>query len=89
MLGSAQILLSYNGQNLLYSGDFALESQSTCTALECPAEEIDLLICESTCGEKENHPTAEDEVRAHNDGRAQGMLAASIDVALNRCSSTP
>ncbi|MEM7039041.1 MAG: MBL fold metallo-hydrolase, partial [Bacteroidota bacterium] len=63
MLGSSQILLSYAGQHVLYSGDFALGTHSACTPLAYPDVQPDLLICESTFGEKASHPDPEAEMR--------------------------
>lgn len=58
ILGSSQILLKYRGQTVLYSGDFSLHGNPTCTPLTYPDEPIDLLICESTFGEKATHSDA-------------------------------
>ena len=58
ILGSAQILLAYQGQHVLYSGDFSLHANPTCSPLTFPDAGIDLLICESTFGEKPHHSNA-------------------------------
>lgn len=63
MLGSAQIFLRHNGQTVLYSGDFALTPNSTCKPLEFPPFPVDLLICESTFGEKGRHSDPETALR--------------------------
>jgi putative mRNA 3-end processing factor len=57
ILGSAQVLISYAGQTALYTGDISFDDNPTCMAIEMPTVPIDLLICESTFGEKESHPT--------------------------------
>lgn len=58
VLGSAQVLVEYKGQAVLYTGDICFEDNPTCAALRAPERPIDLLICESTFGEKEHHPDA-------------------------------
>jgi putative mRNA 3-end processing factor len=62
ILGSAQILLRYRDETVLYSGDFSLHANPTCTPLSYPDEPIDLLICESTFGEKPVHGHAPTEL---------------------------
>lgn len=59
ILGSAQILLEYDGQRVLYTGDIGFDANPTCEPLEFPEEQLDLVICESTFGEKEEHPSPE------------------------------
>ncbi|MFM2376117.1 MAG: hypothetical protein RLZZ165_1214 [Bacteroidota bacterium] len=59
ILGSAQVLLEYNGQRVLYTGDIGFDTNPTCAPLEYPAEHIDMMICESTFGEKQIHPEPE------------------------------
>ena len=63
ILGSAQILMSYQGVNVLFSGDFHLSPNVTCEPLVYPQVPIDLLICESTFGEKGTHPEAGQHIR--------------------------
>jgi putative mRNA 3-end processing factor len=65
MLGSCQILIRHlkKGQTVLYSGDFALDTNPTCTPLVYPKEPIDLLICESTFGEKPLHAAPETQMK--------------------------
>jgi putative mRNA 3-end processing factor len=64
ILGSAQVMMEYAGQRALYSGDIGFDANPTCMPLQLPSLPIDLLICESTFGEKENHPAPEDALRA-------------------------
>ena len=64
ILGSSQILLEYNGERILYTGDIDFDDNPTCRPLEMPTETIDWLVCESTFGEKESHPTAQDALEA-------------------------
>lgn len=59
ILGSAQVLLEYNGERLLYTGDIGFDLNPTCIPIEFPSLPIDMLICESTFGEKELHPAPE------------------------------
>jgi putative mRNA 3-end processing factor len=57
ILGSAQVLLEYGGQRVLYTGDISFDHNPTCQPLSPPKEQIDYMICESTFGEKELHPS--------------------------------
>lgn len=59
ILGSVQVLLEYAGQRLLYTGDIGFDQNPTCPPLEYPTVPIDMVICESTFGEKELHPAPE------------------------------
>lgn len=61
MLGSSQILLYHTErkQRILYSGDFALKPNPSCKPLAYPDVPIDLLICESTFGLKDQHLDAD------------------------------
>jgi putative mRNA 3-end processing factor len=59
ILGSVQVLLEYSGQSILYTGDIGFDNNPTCPPLEYPQRPIDMLICESTFGEKELHPAPE------------------------------
>lgn len=61
MLGSAQVLIEYpeRGETVLYSGDFGLQANPTCTPLAYPEVDVDLLICESTFGQKAVHQDPE------------------------------
>lgn len=64
ILGSAQVLLEHAGQRALYTGDIGFDANPTCAPLQYPDGPIDLLICESTFGEKESHPAPEEALRA-------------------------
>jgi putative mRNA 3-end processing factor len=55
MLGSAQVLMRYQGQTVLYTGDLSLRPNPTCEPLQAPTEPIDLLISESTFAAKDRH----------------------------------
>ncbi len=46
MLGSAQILMEYQGTRYLYTGDYKLQADATCEPLEWV--KTDVLITEST-----------------------------------------
>lgn len=63
MLGSAQILVTYKGFRLLFSGDFHLTPNPTCQPLAYPKVPIDLLICESTFGQKSQHADPEQRLK--------------------------
>lgn len=64
ILGSTQILMRYNGESILYTGDIDFDDNPTCRPIEAPLQAIDWMICESTFGEKENHPTAQEALAA-------------------------
>ena len=72
ILGSAQILLTYQGQTVLYTGDVSLRPNESCEPLESPDVPIDLMICESTFAAKERHTDPAEallKARAAADGR--------------------
>ncbi len=51
VLGSAMIKVEYQGQSLLYSGDFKVQENETCEPIQIP--QADILIMESTFGRPE------------------------------------
>jgi putative mRNA 3-end processing factor len=75
ILGSAMVLLEYNGTRYLYTGDYKLEADETCEAVElCQA---DVLITETTFANPEvNHPDASEEIEKLNRVKANIMLGA-------------
>lgn len=75
MLGSAMILFSYNDVKYLYTGDYKLEPDVTCEAIEfCKA---DVLITETTFADPDvKHPDAELEIKKLNDVKTNIMLGA-------------
>lgn len=50
IIGSAGILIEYNGKNIFYTGDINLQKQSLLTGAFLPKEKIDVLITEATYG---------------------------------------
>jgi len=50
ILGSAGILIKYDGKNLFYTGDVNLNNQALIQGAKLPGEKIDTLILESTYG---------------------------------------
>lgn len=79
MLGSAQVLIHHlgKGQTILYSGDFALSPNATCTPLAFPKTPVDLLICESTFGMKTGHEDAEKSLQDAIEGSKRPLLIAA------------
>lgn len=65
MPGAAQIWISAFGRTALFSGDLLPGIHSTSEALAYPTERPDLLVMESTFGEKEEHPAEKDELIKH------------------------
>lgn len=81
ILGSAQLSLKYNGQHVLFSGDFSLMDNPTCPPISYPKTPVDLLICESTFGLKVVHPDPEKELQRElerADGKAMVIGAYAL-----------
>lgn len=75
ILGSAQILMEYKGVRYLYTGDYKLQPDDTCEALE--AIEADVLITESTFANPEiEHPAVESEITKLADTPCNILLGA-------------
>ncbi|MFC4210128.1 exonuclease [Pedobacter lithocola] len=75
ILGSAQVLMEYQGAKYLYTGDYKIEPDATCEAFEFI--KADVLITESTFANPETkHPSAIEEIKKLNDTRANIMLGA-------------
>ena len=76
ILGSSMVLFSFNGKNLLYSGDFSMRDSMLLPRASIPAEKIDYLLMESTYGGKEDEsPSLK---------TASRQLADAIEKALKR-----
>ncbi|MCX2575433.1 exonuclease [Pedobacter sandarakinus] len=75
ILGSAQVLMEYDGVSYLYTGDYKIEPDLTCEPFEfVPA---DVLITESTFANPETkHPSPVGEILKLNDTDANIMLGA-------------
>lgn len=63
VLGAAQFMISINGRNLLYTGDYSMEEDRHLAAAEVPEGKVDVLICESTYGVQVHPSRAEREAR--------------------------
>ncbi|MHB1687621.1 MAG: MBL fold metallo-hydrolase [Ignavibacteriaceae bacterium] len=50
ILGSAAIILEYNGYKIFYSGDIKLSDQAITPGAEIPSTKVDILILETTYG---------------------------------------
>jgi putative mRNA 3-end processing factor len=75
IIGSAQILLEYAGVKYLYTGDYKLQEDSTCEAIEFV--KADVLITESTFADPSvQHPSAIDEINKFNAMNHNIMLGA-------------
>ena len=65
MLGSAQVLMEYNGVRYLYTGDYKLQADSTCEPIEWV--NTDVLITESTFADPVvSHPDPAEEIQKIN-----------------------
>jgi putative mRNA 3-end processing factor len=75
ILGSAQILLEYNGERYLYTGDFKTQDDDSCEAFECI--ECDHLITETTFASPEyNHPDPVTEIKSIADTSRHVVIGA-------------
>ena len=75
MLGSAQILMEYQGIKYLYTGDYKLQPDSTCEPIEWI--KTDVLITESTFANPNViHPDPVAEIQKLNDIKINIMLGA-------------
>jgi len=75
MLGSAQVLMEYEGVKYLYTGDYKLQPDATCEPIEWV--ETDVLITESTFADPEiTHPDPVEEIKKLNDIKINILLGA-------------
>jgi len=75
MLGSAQVLMEYEGVKYLYTGDYKLQPDATCEPLEWV--KTDVLITESTFANPEIlHPDPIAEIKKINDIKINILLGA-------------
>ena len=75
ILGSAQVVMTYQGTRYVYTGDYKLQPDPTCEPVEFI--QADVLITESTfANPKTQHPKAEDEIRNLQQTSANIMLGA-------------
>ncbi|MFD0940801.1 MBL fold metallo-hydrolase [Pedobacter boryungensis] len=75
ILGSALVLMNYQGVNYLYTGDYKLEDDATCEPIEFV--QADVLITETTFANPETaHPDAVSEIKKLNDVKTNIMLGA-------------
>lgn len=75
MLGSAQVLMEYNGVKYLYTGDYKLQADATCAPYEFV--QADVLITESTFANPETqHPDPVAEVGKMADMKINILLGA-------------
>lgn len=75
ILGSAQVLMEYQGTKYLYTGDYKIEPDVTCEPFEFIA--ADVLITESTFANPDTkHPSPIEEIKKLNETTANIMLGA-------------
>jgi putative mRNA 3-end processing factor len=75
MLGSAQVLMEYEGVRYLYTGDYKVQPDATCEPLEWV--QADVLITESTFANPAiEHPDPETEIKKLNDIKINVLLGA-------------
>ncbi|MDN3581023.1 MBL fold metallo-hydrolase [Mucilaginibacter flavus] len=75
MLGSAQILMEYNGSRYLYTGDYKLQPDATCEPIEWVT--TDVLITESTFADPAViHPDPIEEIKKINAIKSNILLGA-------------
>lgn len=81
ILGSAMVLMEYNGIKYLYTGDYKLQPDATCEPIEFTT--ADVLITETTFADPNtSHPTAEEEILKLNTTDNNIMLGA---YSLGKC----
>lgn len=81
ILGSAMVLMEYQGVKYLYTGDYKLQPDKTCEPIEYV--HADVLITETTFANPETqHPVAEQEIQNLNATESNIMLGA---YALGKC----
>lgn len=81
ILGSAMVLMEYEGSKYLYTGDYKLQADHTCEPIEFT--EADVLITETTFADPATqHPEAEQEILNLNKTNSNIMLGA---YALGKC----
>jgi len=75
MLGSAQVLMEYNGIRYLYTGDYKIQHDATCEPIEWV--KADVLITESTFADPNIiHPDPVAEIQKLNDIKMNILLGA-------------
>jgi putative mRNA 3-end processing factor len=75
MLGSAQVLMEYEGAKYLYTGDYKIQPDATCEPIEWV--QADVLITESTFADPEVlHPDPIVEIKKLNDIKINILLGA-------------
>lgn len=75
ILGSAQVLMTYQGVSYLYTGDYKLQPDSTCEPIEWI--KADVLITESTFANPEtSHPDPVSEIQKLNGIQSNILLGA-------------
>lgn len=81
MLGSAMVLMEYQGIRYLYTGDYKLQPDHTCEPIEFIT--ADVLITETTFADPNTkHPVAEEEILKLNSTKVNIMLGA---YSLGKC----
>lgn len=77
MLGSAMILMEYQGVRYLYTGDYKLQPDATCEPIEFV--EANVLITETTFADPTTqHPSADEEILKLNTTQSNIMLGAYV-----------
>jgi putative mRNA 3-end processing factor len=77
ILGSAMVLMEYQGTRYLYTGDYKLQPDATCEPIEFV--KADVLITETTFADSNTqHPDAEDEILKLNSTQSNIMLGAYV-----------
>ncbi|RZJ78486.1 MAG: exonuclease [Flavobacterium sp.] len=75
ILGSAMVLMEYQNVRYLYTGDYKVEADETCEAIEFV--QADVLITETTFANPEvKHPDADEEIKKLNTVATNIMLGA-------------
>jgi putative mRNA 3-end processing factor len=79
ILGSAQILMEYEGRRFLYTGDFKIQPDSSCESFE--VVQADVLITETTFAHPEySHPESSAEIKRLNEVTEQNVMLGAYSI---------
>jgi putative mRNA 3-end processing factor len=79
MLGSAQILMEFEGRRFLYTGDFKIQEDSSCEGFELV--KADVLITETTFAHPDySHPESSVEIRRLSEVKEQNVMLGAYSI---------
>jgi putative mRNA 3-end processing factor len=79
ILGSAQILMEYEGRRFLYTGDFKIQEDSSCEGFELV--QADVLITETTFAHPDySHPESSIEIKRLSEVKEQNVMLGAYSI---------